>query len=174
MRCAEGWLRVGALFFYRTIVMKRIIIFSLCQLLIFIAPLSQALAQEPVPPPAPIAKTYAEGLKDGKQCAHDCYKSGKWLTMGFAGGLLTGPFGTVIVSGVSVIGRPRLPVEQRMQIHNESLPYQDGFEKGYAKRAKSMALGQSLVGGAVGTGALIGMAALVGAMMALSFRHSFH
>ena len=154
--------------------MKRIIIFSLCQLLIFITPVSQVLAQEPSSPPVTDEKTYADGLKDGGQWAHDHYKPGKWLTMGFAGGFLTGPFGMVVISGVSQIGRPRLPAEQQVQNQNESQPYQEGFENGYAKRVRSKALGQSMLGGATGTVALVSVAGIAGAMLALSLRHSFN
>jgi hypothetical protein len=139
--------------------MKRFIIFSLCQLIIFITPFSQLLAQDlPAAPPAPVEKTFADGVKDGKQCAHEYYRSGKWFSMGCAGALLLwGPVGAGVIAGVSQIGAPTLPSLPRLEIQKEPQAYQDGFRQGYVQRAKAKALGRSLLGGAVGTVFLAGV-----------------
>ena len=149
--------------------MKHLIIFLLSNLLVFISPVSQALAQETAPEALPVEKTFDDGYKDGTRFAHDHYKAGKWFGMGFLGGLLIyGPVGTGITAGVSQLKTPQLPAEEEIQFQNKSQEYQNGFQQGYVRRAKAKALGQSLLGGATGTVGLVGLAALAFAAMSSS------
>jgi hypothetical protein len=141
--------------------MKRFIIFSLCQLLVFISPVSSLLAQEPPAESTRVKKTFADGMKDGRTFASTQYSAGKWFGYGFAGGLLlVGPIGTGIVAGVSQVGSAQVPPLDQLRIRTESAPYRDGYQRGYAQRVKTKALTNSLIGGAVGT-AVLGLAVAV-------------
>ena len=87
--------------------MRRFIIFSLCQLLIFVAPLSNALATEPSARDSLHADSLA-GIEAGRSAAKQ-FHGETWLLGGFLGGLVAGPIGTGLTAGISQIGTPQPP-----------------------------------------------------------------
>jgi hypothetical protein len=134
--------------------MKRFIIFSLCQLIIFITPFSQLRAAEPAASDS-VNTEYAAGTTAGKAAAKNYSGHFLWGVGGFMGGLfLLGPVGTGIVAGVSQIGTPAPPFAVELQIADSTEAYRVGFGDGYAKRIESRNLVASLIGGAIGTAVL--------------------
>lgn len=140
--------------------MKRLVIFLLCQLLIFISPVSQLLAAEP---PAAVSDsthvTLEQGIADGSAAASDHYGSGKWLAYGAGSGFLLGLIGTGIAVAISQTGQPQPPVKDVSHISNGTDAYKLAFADSYAKRSKKKALGMTLIGGAVGTAVVVGLIA---------------
>jgi len=132
--------------------MKHIFIFALAQLLVFAAPFSLALAEEPAPTARDSTHaTWEHGVTDGDLSARMHARSGKWFGYGVGSGLLLGLLGTGIIVGVSQAGRPKPPPEEILHIADSTPQYQTGFADAYSKRAKKKNLGPALLGGLVGT-----------------------
>jgi hypothetical protein len=86
--------------------MKHFIIFSICRLLVFIGPVSQALASDPAVTDTVYADHLA-GQEAGKAAALHYHGDAWWILGGFGGGLVAGPLGAGIMMGVSQTGTPR-------------------------------------------------------------------
>ena len=138
--------------------MKHFITFLLMPLLIFVAPVSQALAAEPAPDSTSIHSDWANGFAQGKHEAGHTAGAYGWGVGGFAGGFFVlGPIGTAAVAIVSQMGTHNVPLEHQLAIQDSSDIYRAGFTKGYNRGLDRRALRASLVGGLLGTALLTGL-----------------
>ncbi|MCP3681841.1 MAG: hypothetical protein GY861_04050 [bacterium] len=98
---------------------------------------------------------YETGFIDGKTAASDNYSGGGWFAGGLASGLVLGLIGAGIITGISQSGDVDPPTMHRMAIKERSDSYRMGYFDGYSKKAKKKRLGNSLVGGILGTAVIV-------------------
>jgi len=143
--------------------MKRILVLALAQLML-LTPLAssaaeaQAPSQEPAKPDTALTapadtSSYSVGFRAGQVTASQCHPTWGWILGGYlSSGLLV--IGPGIVAVVSQTGHPAPPPVVVSSIADRDGQYQCGFMKGYESRAKSKALGRTLLGAALGTALL--------------------
>ena len=123
-------------------------------ILLIIFPVT-VLAQEGVKTEEPKSGEYENGYLEGRASASENYSGGGWLAAGMGGGLLLGLIGGGIVVGISQSGTVEPPTMHRMSISDKSSNYKMGFYDGYSKKAKKKRLGNSILGGLIGTAAIV-------------------
>jgi hypothetical protein len=116
-------------------------------------------AQESDVSEKPKTADYDTGFYDGEMSASENYGGGGWFAAGLGGGLLLGLIGGGIVVGISQSGTVDPPASHRLGISDQSNDYKMGYYDGFSKKAKKKRLGNSIIGGLIGTAVIVAILA---------------
>ena len=96
----------------------------------------------------------AQGTLDGEMAASD-KGSASWALGGFAGGVGLGLIGTGVAYGLAASSNATLPADKEASIQSRSADYRLAYQRAYKDGIQRKRKRSALVGGFVGTAAIV-------------------